>query len=120
MTDEPTEQKRQKIIERFDREQRIYEKSYEDAANLLNKSLETKNLAGIDLARKNMGEASEILGDLVRQKNEMLSDLQTAENAAQTDKDESLSQDTPQTTLENQEEKQEKSEEEGYNYGYGM
>lgn len=120
MTDESTEQKRQKIVESFEREQRNVEKAYEDGVNLLNKSLENKNLAGIDQARKNMGEASEILGDLVKQKNEALSELQAAENAAQTDKEESISQDTPQNVPEDKKEEQEKSEEQDYNYGYGM
>lgn len=120
MTDESTEQKRQRIIDRFESEQRIYEKAYEDSVELLNKSLDAKNLPGIEQAQKNMGEASEILGDLVKGKNEALNELQAAENAAQSVMKESLSQDTAQNVLEEQEESQEKSEEEDYYYGYGI
>jgi len=120
MTDESTEQKRQSIIDRFESEQRIYEKTYEDSVDLLNESLDTKNLPGIEQAQKNMGEASEILGDLVKGKNEALSELQAVENAAKSIMKESLSQETAPTVLEEQEETQEKSEEEDYYYGYGM
>lgn len=120
MTDESTEQKRQKIVESFEREQTYFEKAFEENAERLNKFAETNNLAGIDWAKKNMGEASEILGDLVKQKKEALSELQAAENAAQMDKGESISQDTPQNIPEKKTEEQEKSEEEDYDYGYGM
>ena len=120
MTDESAEQKRQKIIESFEREQRYFEKSFEDNAERLNKSLEAEDPAGIDLARKNMGEASEILGDLVKQKTEALNELQAAENAAQAVKEESPSQDTAHSVSEDKKVEQEKSEEEEYDYGYGM
>ena len=75
MPDDSIEQKRQQIIESYEREQKVFEKAYEDGAKLLKKSLEEKNLAGIDQARKNMNEASEILGDLVRGKNQALDEL---------------------------------------------
>jgi len=120
MTDESTEQKRQKIVESFEREQTYFEKAFEENAERLNKFAEANNIAGIDQAKKNMGEASEILGDLVKQKNEALSELQAAENASQTNKEESISQDTAKNTLEAETEEQEKSEEEDYDYGYGM
>lgn len=121
MTDESTEQKRQKIIESFEREQRHFEKAYEDSVDLLNISLDAKNLHGIEQAQKNMGEASEILGDLVKGKNEALSELEAAENAAQTTKEEGIAQATPSNGVEDgKEETQEKSEEEDYYYGYGM
>lgn len=120
MTDESTEQKRQKIVESFEREQTYFEKAFEENAERLNKFSETNNLAGVNQAKKNMGEASEILGDLVKQKNEALSELKAAENAAQTDKEEILSQDTHKNAFEEKAEKQEKSEEEDYDYGYGM
>jgi NADH dehydrogenase/NADH:ubiquinone oxidoreductase subunit G len=120
MTDESTEQKRQKIIDSFEREQRYFEKVFEENAERLNIATKANNLAGIDQARKNMGEASEILGDLVKGKNEALSELQAAENAAQAVTEETLSQDTAPSVNEEQEEKQEKSEEEDYYYGYGM
>lgn len=120
MTDESSEQKRQKIIESFDREQRYFEKSFEENAERLSKATEVNNVAGIDLAKKNMGEANEILGDLLKQKNEALSELQAAETAAQTTKEESTAQETPQNILEEKVEEPKKSEEEDYNYGYGM
>jgi len=120
MTDESTEQKRQKIIDSFEREQRYFEKVFEENAERLNIATKANNLAGIDQARKNMGEASEILGDLVKGKNEALSELQAAENAAQAVTEETLSQDTAPSVNEEPKEKQEKSEEEDYYYGYGM
>ena len=116
MTDESTEQKRQRIIESFDREQRYFEKSFEENAERLSKATEVNNSVGIDLAKKNMGEANEILGDLLKQKNEALSELQ----AAQTTKEENSAQETPQNILEEKVEEPKKSEEEDYNYGYGM
>lgn len=120
MTDESTEQKRQKIIDSFEREQRYFEKVFEENAERLNIATKANNLAGIDQARKNMGEASEILGDLIKGKNEALSELQAATNAAQAVTEETLSQDTAPSVNEEPEEKQEKSEEEDYYYGYGM
>lgn len=120
MTDESTEQKRQKIIDSFEREQRHFEKVFEENAERLNIATKADNMAGIDQARKNMGEASEILGDLVKGKNEALSELEAATNAAQAVTEETLSQDTAPSVNEEPEEKQEKSEEEDYYYGYGM
>jgi CHASE3 domain sensor protein len=120
MTDESTEQKRQKIVESFEREQTYFEKAFEENAERLNKFAETNNLAGIDQAKKNMGEASEILGDLVKQKNEALRELQAAETAAQTIKEASIDQEISKDTLDGKKEEREKSEEEDYNYGYGM
>lgn len=120
MTDESTEQKRQRIIESFDREQRYFEKSFEENAERLSKATEVNNSVGIDLAKKNMGEANEILGALLKQKNEALSELQAAETAAQTTKEENSAQETPQNILEEKVEEPKKSEEEDYNYGYGM
>lgn len=120
MTDESTEQKRQKIVESFEREQTYFEKAFEENAERLNKFAETNNLAGIDQAKKNVGEASEILGDLVKQKNEALRELQAAETAAQTIKEASIDQEISKDTLDGKKEEREKSEEEDYNYGYGM
>lgn len=120
MTDESPEQKRQNIIDRFDREQIYFEKAFEEGRDLLNKSLEEKNLAGIDLARKNMAEASEILGDLVKGKNEALKEFQAAENSAQTVNQENLGQAPTLDTSEEKNETQEKSEEQDYYNGYGM
>ncbi len=120
MIDESMEQKRQKIIESFEREQKVFEKAYEDSVKLLNKSFEAKNLAGIDQAKKNMEEASEILGDLVKGKNQALDDLQKEKNPTQAAKEENLSQDAAHNILGEQKEIQEKSEEEDHYYGYGM
>lgn len=120
MTDEAQEQKRQQIIDRYDREQKIYEKSYEDSVDLLNQSLEAKNLAGIDQARKNMGEASEILGDLVKQKTEALNELQAAKNASQESAGEQLDNASKQEVSAKQDDKQEESEDQDYYSGLGM
>ena len=74
----------------------------------------------IDQAKKNMGEASEILGDLVKQKNEALSELQAGETAAQTTKEASIDQENSKDILAGKKEEQEKLEEEDYDYVYGM
>ncbi len=120
MTGESPEQERQNIIDRYEREQAIYEKSYEDSVHLLNRSLEAKDLAGIDLARKNMGEASEILGDLVKQKNEALNELQVAENASQALAEDKLNNIAEKDASVEQNEKQEESEDQDYYNGLGM
>lgn len=120
MTNESTEQKRQIIIESFEREQRYFEKSFEENAEKLVEATKANNIAGIDLAKKNMGEANEILGDLVKQKNEALNELQAAEKADQSTIKESIAQKTPQNVIKDNKQLQENSEEEDYDYGYGM
>lgn len=120
MTEESLDQKRQKIIDSFEREQRIFEKAYEDSVGLLNRSLEAKNLVGINQAQENIKEASEILGDLVEGKHQALTELEASETIAQTGKEEVQKQETAQIHLEKQEETPKNSEQEEYYYGYGL
>ncbi len=120
MTDELTKQEEKRITDSYERERDIYLKAYEDSRNLLNRSLEANDLAGIERANKNMGEASDILDKVKRWEKEALKELQTAENATKTGQKESLSQNTAQNVLGEQKETLEKSEEEDYYYGYGM
>lgn len=120
MTDDLMEQKRRKITERFEREQAIYEKSFEDNARLLKNSIDENNQAGIDLAKKNMGEANEILGELLKQKKEALNNLQTVENVPQADNEENQIHASTRDIFMQLDETKEKSEEKDYDYGYGM
>ncbi len=77
-----------------------------------------------------MAESNEILGDLMRQRDEALSELTAGKNAAQAEQAQQIDQTVEENIEEgvtqeisenpNEEKEQEASEEEEYDYGMGM